>query len=105
MRPINEDSAATFTIKFRNNDGNLFTPQSAQYRLRDVSNDKVLRDWTAMPTLASEVALVIPAELHVINNNRLSYQEHALAVQADTGLDTQYSEEVRYKVKNLKGFK
>jgi len=105
MKPVNEDSACSFIVKFRDKDGQPFTPTTAQWRLRDWSNSKVLQEWTAIGTLADEIVIQVPATLNVINNDTLSYQEQALAVQADTGLSTQYSEEIRYKVKNLKGFK
>jgi len=105
MKPVNEDSACHFIVKFHNTDGQPFTPTSAQWRLRDVSNSKILQDWTPISSLAEEITIQVAATLNVINNDRLPYQEQALAVQADTGLPTQYSEEIRYKVKNLQGFK
>ena len=105
MKPVNEDSACSFVVKFHNTEGQPFTPTSAQWRLRDVSNSKILQDWATLGSLAEEITIPVSATLNVINNDRLPYQEQALAVQVDTGLPTQYSEEIRYKVKNLKGFK
>ncbi len=104
MKPVNESSACTVTAQFYGVDGLPSTPNTVRGRLRDVTNNRVLQDWTDL-SAASSVDIQVPASLNDIYNDRKALQEHALAVQAEYGQDDQYTDEIRYKVKNLSAFK
>jgi hypothetical protein len=65
-----------------------------------------LQDWSDISPLDSTVSIEIPFSLNAIYNDRNLYEERTITVQADTGNDdSQFSEEVRYKVRNLRGFR
>jgi hypothetical protein len=73
--------------------------------LRDVTNSRVIQDWTSYAPTGTTETIEIAASLNVIHDDRRPFQEHAFAIQVEPGADTQFSDEVRYKVKNLKAFK
>ncbi len=105
MKPVNEDSTCTFTAKFYSTNGNPFSPTSARYRVKNVTNNRVVLDWTALAVGGTEIDILIPASLNKILSNRNLYEEQALAVQAEPGADGQFTDEVVYRIKNLKAFK
>lgn len=102
MKPVNEDSAARFLARFYNASGDEHTPATAQWALRDVTNDRELQPWTSITVSGTTHTLEIPASLHSIYDDRKQYQEHALSIQTDVGLSTQYTSEIQYRVKNLR---
>jgi hypothetical protein len=92
-------------VTFFNSNGQAFAPTSARWRLRDVTNKRVIQDWTSFTPSDTTEDIEIPASMNEIYDDRQAYQEHAFAIQAEPGADSQFSDEVRYKVKNLKAFK
>lgn len=105
MNIVKESSACTIRARFFDENDVPATPTTAQWRLRDVTNNRVLQDWTTINVTSSTVQIVVPASLNAISNDRRAYQEHALSVQANVGDSEQYTDEVRYKVQNLSAFK
>ena len=105
MTTINEASTCTVRARFYDPASVAVTPTTARWRLRDVTNGRVLQDWTDVAVTNVYADITVPAQLNVIQNDRVRYQEHALSVQANVGDTEQYTDEVRYKVKNLSAFK
>lgn len=105
MKPVNEGSTCTITARYRDAGGAEFTPSTARYRIRDTTNNRILLDWTSYTPASDTDDLIIPASLNAIYNDRKQYQDHAVAVQVNPGLDTQVTSEIVYKVKNLSAFK
>ena len=105
MKPVNELSACTFTVRFYGSDGAEFVPATAEWRLRNVSNKKLLKDWAALGVFGSSVDITVDASYNAVLNDRNPYEEMALAVRANANTSTEFNEEVVYKVKNLKAFK
>lgn len=103
MPTIRESSTVTIRTRFFNSDKAPTTPSSARYRLTDITNNRVITDWTDI-TPAAVVDVFIPAGSNVIYRDSVAQQEHAFVVQADTGEDVQFTDEVHYYVKNLGGF-
>jgi hypothetical protein len=104
MKPVNEASASTFLVKFYDEDGNPFTPTSARWRLRNLTNKRLVQDWTTITPTTTQASITVPASLNLILNDRNTYEEQVVSIQAEPGLDGQFSDEIRYKIKNLKGF-
>jgi hypothetical protein len=102
---VNEWSTCSFTAYFYGADGQPSAPSSVQWRLRDVSSNVVLQDWTSLATGATTVEVNVPADLNVIVNDRNRYEDHAIAIRAEVGEDGQYIEELIYQVKNLQAFR
>lgn len=106
MKPVNEGSSSRAMVKFYDETGAAFVPVSAKWKLTDSTNNRTLQDWTDISPLAVEVSIQIPFSLNAIYDDRNLYEERTFTVQADTGNpNSQFSEESRYKVRNLKGFK
>ena len=106
MKPVNEGSSSKATVRFYDDSGAAFVPSSAKWRLTDSTNNRTLSDWQAIVPLAAVVTIEIPYSMNAIYNDRNLYEERTITIQADTGsVSSQFSEEVRYKVRNLRGFK
>jgi hypothetical protein len=105
MNTVKEASVCTVRARFFDGNDVPATPTSARWRLRDVTNDRLLQDWTPITVTSDTAQIVVPASLNAISNDRRRYQEHALSVQANVGETEQYTDEVRYKVQNLSAFK
>ncbi len=56
---VNEDTTAILTMTFKNEDGVLTAPTTAQYRIDDVSSRTQIRDWTVISPPASSVDVEI----------------------------------------------
>jgi hypothetical protein len=104
---VNESSAMTIEARFTARNNAPVTPISVRYRVKDLTNDRVVTDWVDV-TPASEVFFEITAEENNVyddDSRRLNYfEERVVAVQANYGTDSQYADEYRYLIKNLRGF-
>jgi hypothetical protein len=100
---VREGSVCTIRARFFDDQAIPTAPTTVRYRLRDVTNNRTIVDWTDLtPDLYVEVE--ISPDSNAIYNDRCTYQENAFVMQADPGLPTQWVDEVRYQVQNLKGF-
>lgn len=83
------------------------TPSTIRYRIKDVTNDRVVKDWTTV-TPAHEVQIEVSAADNgvYLDGQRpfRRFEERVLVIQANYDEDTQYAEEIRYLIKNLRGF-
>lgn len=103
MLEVREGSVCTIRARFFNDQKVPTVPTTARYRLRDVTNNRTITDWTEVsPEIYVDVQ--IEAEDNAIYRTSLSFQEHAFVMQANTGLSTQWTDEVRYHVLNLQGY-
>lgn len=100
---VEEASACTIRARFFDQLGAAVSPSTLRYRLRDVTNCRTIVDWTDL-TPGSYVDIPIDAQSNAIYNACNPYEDHALTVQANYGTDTQFADEIRYAVQNLKGF-
>lgn len=105
---VNESSALSLEVAFFTRPGQRpVTPETVRYRNKDVTNDRVVRDWTAIAS-ASIVTIEVPAGDNSVyhDTSKLGryFEERVVVVQANYGTDSQYAEEYRYLVKNLRGF-
>jgi hypothetical protein len=104
MNRVNESSAMTVRARFFNESGDLVTPTTARYLIRDVDNDRVVRDWTSI-TPAPTVDIQVTAtdnELYE-SRRRRKYEHRVVTVQADTDTPTQRTDEIEYWVRDLLG--
>ena len=103
MRTVREGSVCTIRARFFDDQTMATIPTSASYRLRDVTNNRTIIDWTALIP-DTYVDIQIAPESNAIYRDSVPYQEHALVVKADEDLPTQWVDEVRYQITNLKGY-
>jgi hypothetical protein len=103
---VNESSAFTLRTRFFGTGGSQ-TPASLRYLIRDVSNNRVVRDWTIL-TPGTFVDIFVSAPDNEIyedqSRRRGHFEERVVSIQANYDTDSQYADEYRYLVKNLRGF-
>lgn len=103
MRTVREGSVCTIRARFFNDLNVPTIPTAARYRIRDVTNNRTIVDWTdVIPDTFIDVQ--ISPESNAIYRDNVTYQENALVVQADAGLASQWTDEVRYQITNLLGY-
>lgn len=104
---VNEASAFTVRTKFEGTNRLPTTPASARYRIYDVTNSRVVRDWTVL-TPAETVDIEITADDNLIYSDGRRpfrrFEERVVVVQANYDTETQFAHEERYLIKNLRGF-
>lgn len=105
MQYVNEASTCTVRARFYNNSNDLAVPESARYSIRDLTNDRIVRDWTSV-TVNSQIDIEVSAEdnLCFTNNRRPKrFEERVVTVQVNAGQDSQRTAEVKYWIRNLAG--
>jgi len=82
-------------------------PNSVRYRIKDIDNNRLVRDWTAIAT-GTSITITIAADDNDIwdksTRNRVRRQNMSIVVQADPGQDFEYDDEFLYQIRNLRGF-
>lgn len=102
---VNESSAMTVRARFFSETGDLVTPTTVRYLIRDISNDRLVRDWTSAAP-ASTLDIQVTAEdndLYEHSRRRKRFERRVVTVQADTGTPTQRTDEIEYWVRDLHG--
>lgn len=101
---VNESSAMTVRARFFNETGSLVSPTTARYLIRDISNDRVVRDWTSLSP-ASIIDIAVTASDNDLQDSRRQrrFERRVVTVQADEGTATQRTDEIEYWVRNLAG--
>jgi hypothetical protein len=101
----NEASAMTVRARFFNESSDLVTPTSVRYLIRDLTNDRLVRDWTSLSPAAT-IDIQITADdndLHTGTRRNRKFERRVVTVQADTDTPTQRTDEIEYWVRNLAG--
>lgn len=97
---VNEKSDSVITATFKDQDGNLITPDSGTYRIDDfTSGDEILGDTAFSPSSSSHAFVVTPAQNAIINT-ALTTEKKVLTVTFLFSTK-QGTEEFEYIVKNL----
>jgi hypothetical protein len=102
---INESSTFTVQARFYNQASDPAIPNAVRYLIRDISNDRLVKDWTSL-TPAASIDIEIAASDNAIHEDTPStrrYEQRVLTVQANPGEVTQYVDEIEYWVRNLAG--
>lgn len=104
---VNEASIMVVQAKFFGRSNQPVTPNSLRYRVKDVTNDRVVTDWTVIAPAQSVQVEVTAEENAVYLDGQRPFQrfeERVLVLQANYDTESQYAEEIRYLIKNLRGF-
>jgi hypothetical protein len=104
---VNEASTMTVMAEFYGTANIASTPSTVRYRIKDVTNDRVVRDWTTLSP-AHQIEITVTADDNEIYLDGIRpfkrFEERVLVIQANYDTDTQFAEEIRYLIKNLRGF-
>lgn len=101
---VNEATAMNVHARFFDTHNAPTTPTSVRYLIRDLTNDREVRAWTDISPFP-ELDIEVTAEDNTLLNTKSKkrFEERVLTVQANVGLDTQFTEELSYFVRNLRG--
>jgi hypothetical protein len=102
---INEASTCEVTARFYDSGNSNTAPDAVRYLIRDLTNDRIVKDWTSIDPLA-EVTIDIDAsdnEIYANSRRRQRFEKRVVTVQANPGDASQRSEEIEYWIKNLHG--
>lgn len=101
---VNESSACTVRARFYNEASDQVTPTTVRYLIHDVTNDRVVRDWTSLPPAATIDIQVTATDNDLYESRRKrKFERRVVTVQADTGAPTQRTDEIEYWVRDLLG--
>lgn len=112
MLAYNENVGVECVAFFKDAYGNASLPTTVYYRLDCGATGNTLVDWTFInPTSvvnssgATEVSAMIeiPGTANAIQNKRNSREVKKLLVVADKDLESEYSQEYQYLVRNIQG--
>ncbi len=101
---LNESSAAVLAISFVDETDTPTTPTTLEYRIDCESNDQEILDWTEVVGLSTTVEVPITASQNAIITDANLTEVKVVTIRVDYGLDTQYVDDFRYTVQNLKFF-
>ena len=100
---FNERTGFTATARFLTRaTGAALAPTSAEYKLYNLSNREMIKDWTAL-TPAVSIAIVISAIDNQIKQNYRPNERMELVVSADRGLSTEVVQTAHYRLTNVGG--
>lgn len=102
---VNESSTLTVQARFYSQANDPVVPVSARYLIRDVSNDRVVRDWTTLIPSESVEIQIAGSDNDIYENTprQRRFEKRVLTVQTNAGEITQYADEFEYWVRNLAG--
>jgi hypothetical protein len=95
----------TVRARFFNETGDLVPPSTARYLIRDLSNDRLVRDWTSLDPAATVDISVTASDNDLYSQPRRTrkFERRVVTVQADAGTPTQRTDEIEYWVRDLAG--
>lgn len=97
---VNEGTSSTIRATFRDQDGVLSAPTTAQYRIHCQQNKQEIRAWTALVPAAEIDIDLLPADNACVTS-RVS-EQHEVTVRATYGGGQQVTGRYVYDVKNLR---
>ena len=104
---VKEGNPLTFTVNFFDSTNTAVVPTTVRYRIKDLTNNRVVLDWTSVTPASSVDFTITPTQNAIYDQdtrNRLRYEERSVVVQADQGTDDQFVDEYLYRVINLRGY-
>jgi hypothetical protein len=102
---VNEASTLTVRAKFFSITGDLTAPTTARYLIRDLTNNRVVKDWTTLlPAATIDIEIVASDnDLYTQARQQRRFEKRVVTVQADTGEARQRTNEIEYWIRNLAG--
>jgi len=100
---VEEEASFVATVSFRDRETDAAsTPTTIDYRIDDITSQKVIVDWTSV-TPASSVTITVPSSANEIKQNSSAKERKQLIVQTDRLLSTKSSNSARWWVTNIYG--
>jgi hypothetical protein len=99
----NERATVVVTVSFKDEDGDLVTPDSATYRIDDEGNRTNILPSTVISPLGTSADIEITSEQNAILRPRNKFEIRTVTVEFDYDTDKHGTGEYRYKLMNLYG--
>jgi hypothetical protein len=100
---VNESSTMNVRARFYDSGNAPVTPSSVRYLIRDISNNRVVKDWTTL-TPDEDISFQVDAADNDIYQRRFRlFERRVITIQANAGEAGQFAQEVEYYVRNLFG--
>lgn len=104
LNEVNERSTYFITVSFLDEDGDPVTPDSATYRLDNLTRPKTnILPATAFPSLSTSVDIIVTSDQNQIYGSRNAYEVREMTVEFDYDGDKHGTAKYTYKVLNLYG--
>lgn len=100
---INEGATAILTLSFFDEEDEEVIPTSAEYKIIDVISGTVIKDWAEFhPNETTHNLAITPTENRILDQCNM-YEDRLVTVKFEYGVSSEGTEEIEYRVKNLKG--
>ena len=103
MQVIAEQSAITVTVATEDENQDALTPVTMSWKLRCITTDQDVNDWTAVTDPLAKQTIVVSGALNAIRDDSNAYEDKQVLIRLDNGLDTQEHAALLYRVRNLGG--
>jgi hypothetical protein len=98
----NERTDFDLEVSHLDADGNALVPTTSFYSIYDVASETDIRAWTAYAVDGTgDATISVTADDTAIKANANAYEERVLTIQGTYGVDKEFAEEYRFRVKNL----
>lgn len=101
MTEVQERSAQSFTVRFLDASRALSAPLTARWRLKNLENGTVVKDWTSISSPTSEETITITSDLNTIRAG-CAKERYQLVVQSDhDDTSKKQTQSIVYQVINI----
>lgn len=100
MKVISENSEITVTVTRRDSGGNLTAPTTLEWRLKCLTTNQVLSDWTTVTSPQAQQSVTVAASLNAIQDDSNPYEDKEIAFRVNSGASGEEIQVDRYRVRN-----
>lgn len=102
-KTVNEQSPLCITLTFTDENGDPLVPSTVEWRLDDMELDTEVVAWTNLITMASTMAMTIPADNNVIVDETKIREARMYGVRINNTMQSEAHAQFKYHVLNLIG--
>lgn len=99
---VNEGDSFTVEAAFYDSTGAVALPASIRYQVWCKTNETTVRDWTNVGIGTEVTFSIVPSDNRILDT-RNKFEQRQLVVQTNAGTDSQQTETMEWRVKNLGG--
>lgn len=102
-RTVNEKSPLYMTLTFTDENEDPLIPSTVEWRLDDTEQGTEVVAWTAVPSPASTMNMVVPAEHNLIVDEDKIREARMYGIRVNFGLQSEAHAQYKYHVLNMRG--
>jgi flagellar hook assembly protein FlgD len=101
---VKEASTCSYEVRFYDTSNSPAIPGTVRYLIRDLTNDRVVKDWTSVEPAATVTIRISAQDNNLYRTRRPKiYEKRVLVVQTDADQEAQNTDEEEYWIYNLSG--